>query len=217
MPTPFVANTDGLRDDQARSRARAYAHVLRSLAGRVRFLAEMATGGSIFLDGTPSVPKNPQGLYGLDFSGPPFGSAWRHVIASCGGIKPSASWETTPVLGSVVAGANLVLPIRLWVRPHVLGERGPYSRGYPVLRVYQSSAVASFSVTARCRSLAGDDVPREQAFNVVTTTESTITLASTYWDLRPGFNDVELELETASSTAMVLASFSVNQIEKRGH
>lgn len=223
----FIAGTIGLTDVEARSLSPAHAKVLVSLAGRVRALHEMATGRSIADGEQPSINRNPQGLYGVDFSGPPNGSAFRHCLGGSGGLKPdnagAGAWEGHRTVGSCVAGAPLVVPVKIFVRPHASSvEDTPYSRGYLHARVYQASAVGSFTVTVKLRAMPGSEIgQRVGTFAATSVSEAAVVPAASgtevYFDLQPGINDLELEFSTTSTTAAHIASYSINQTAKRSH
>lgn len=217
----YIASEIGLTDADVRSRSPGYARVLQSLAGRIRTLYELATGRSVDANEQPCTSRNPQGLLGVDFSGPPWGSAWRHPLLTAGGLKPDTSgagaWEGHHTYGSVVDGVRLIIPIRVWVRPFEPTELAPYSRGYPALSLYQASASAPFTVIVRCRSRPGSNVGSRNSAVSVDSEDETLFTPNVYWELRPGWNDLELELETTSTVEAVLASWAINNIEKRGH
>lgn len=214
----FIASEIGLTDADVRSRSPGYARVLQSLAGRIRALYELVTGHSVDDDEPPCTPRNPQGLLGVDFSGPPWGSAWRHPMLVAGGMKPDTStWEGHQTYGSVVEGARLIVPVRLWVRGFEPTELAPYARGYPTLSLYQDVAGAGFTVIVRCRSRPGSNIGSRNSAVLVDSVNETVFSPNVYWELSPGRNDVELELETTSTDAAHLANFSVNNVAKRSH
>jgi len=220
MAGRFISGRTGLTDAEARGLSPAHARVVQSMAGRLRALYEMATGQAIVAGEMPSIPRNPQGLLGVDFSGPPYGSAWRHPLGGSGGLKPdtvgAGAWEGHQTQGSCVAGSRLIIPICLYVRPHVGIDRAPYTRGYPIVSLYQATAVAGFSVTLTCIWGEGEGA-RRSATATASSTAEVLRLPDVWWDLHPGRNNLRLELETASATAAILARFTINQMVKREH
>jgi hypothetical protein len=217
-----VGSKDPLTDAQARSLARADASTIRSLAGRPRWLEEMTSGKSAVDDEEPFAGTNPQGLVGVDLSGPPFGSAILHPIAWYSGILNTLVIAPPGPLDSIPAGTKgAISPWRIWVRPHAklpLPSVAPYSRGLVVLRAHRVGGVDG-TVTVSARQL-GDDVSATKTGTfTVTTTETAFALASTFWvPFKPGSNDIELTVEHSISGALVtIDSLVIYNGQKRSH
>ncbi len=222
MSGGFVQDNSNLTDEECQSLAAAHAKVLHSLGGRIRRLFELATGQPIAAGQPRSVGHNPQGLYGVDFSGPPWGSAWRHPLGGTGGLLPitggAGHWEGHRVLGSVTEEDNLIIPFNLYVRGFEKRPDSPYSRGYLTMRMYLGTADPPYDITAILRSKGGSDVgAMETTVSVGSVFETEEQPTDAYFDLRPGLNRLELELRSTEPLPVYLASFSVNNIVKRVH
>ena len=66
-----ITSTSSLTDAETKSLAPAHAKVAQSLAGRVLYLAELVQGQIPVTLGRQATLPNPQGLIGIDHSGPP--------------------------------------------------------------------------------------------------------------------------------------------------
>lgn len=220
-----VGAKDPLTDAQVRSLARADASTIRTLAGRTRWLEEMTSGKSAVDDEEAFAGSNPQGLVGVDLSGPPFGSAMLHPIAWFSGIlnanviAPAGPLDSIPAGGS--GGNGIISPWRFWVRPHAklpLPSVAPYSRGLVVLRAHRVGGVDG-TVTVSARQVGDDPSSIKTGTFTVTTTETAYALASTFWvPLKPGRNDVEIIVEHEINGALVtIDSLVIYQAVKRSH
>lgn len=221
-----ISNTMCLRDAETRTHATMRARVIKALGGRARALYELATGVAAVDEDGPGTPLNPQGLLGVDLSGPPWGSAPRHCIAWRGGILSTAGWAGQRHVGSLQAtGAVLTaddpvvtIPWHVWVRPHEQGVRVPYSRGYARVSLALDS-IGATDVSLTCSADA--EVPGRSSpsstLTVSTTTEVDYPTDS-YWALVPGWNRLLLRLEHdgAGPDVHVLAAY-VDQRVKRSH
>lgn len=225
MPS-FVGVTDGFTDAVGKSKAVANAYpVLQSLAGRVRMLGELVMGASM-VDGERALTaRNPDGQLGVNFSGPPWGSAWRTPVFTFGGRRPitvgAGDWEGHRIVATAYASdGEVIIPIRYWCRGYAAQNAAPYSRVYPVIRAYQGVGGASFDVTVKCRTLLGASVDsRSEVFSLTSTTDATYVFSSAlYWDVAPGRNLLEFVVSTAyASDSVRIASLTGNQIAKRSH
>jgi hypothetical protein len=210
-----------LTDAQARSEAAAKNEVGQALAGKARHLYELAAGVSPD-GGEPASGRNPQGLIGVDYSGPPWGSAIRHPIAWIGGAKPG-SWKD-PILSCTQSSPASILNWRFWVRPfdHPRGYIAPYSRGIPTFRAYLSSAGSS-TVTVAMWHTGVEDEAMETDLIVNSTTESSFptdgfTTISDYVPLRPGWNTVSMRFRgNTDSYTVHITSVAIHQMVKRSH
>jgi hypothetical protein len=204
-----------LRDAEVENVASADAEVAQTLAGRARWLYEHATGGPAVSTEPIAVPKNPQGLWGHDHSGPPYGSCFRHLLFGWGGDADTAGWTDPPNPFELAAWStgipSLSLQRRVWVRPFAPVEGAPYSKGYVYVRWQAVTTTSSFVVT-----LQSNGGPRKTQSGSVTTTKTNTTLSNVL-DLRPGFNDILIEFTVVSPAAIYLLGLSVCQIVKRSH
>lgn len=212
-----LGTQEALRDVDTKSLAPAYVKVMRSFGGRTRWLRELIFGISAVDGETPVIPKNPQGLYGIDHSGPPWGQAFHHPVVGRGGYKPnSADICGHRVVGTFDSQTPLTMLIRLWNRPFE-GVRGaPYSRACLSFIAY--TAAGTFSIDARA-SKPGRAYPRREASFSLTggTTPTAYRSTDVYWDLDPGLNTLQLDFESATTTDATIVALSANIYEKLGH
>ena len=220
-----VGAKDPLTDAQVRSLARADAYMIRTLAGRTRWLEEMTSGKSAVDDEEAFAGSNPQGLIGVDLSGPPFGSAVLHPIAWYSGIlnanviAPPGPLDSIP--SSTLNGKGVISPWRIWVRPHAKlpsPSVAPYSRGLVMLRAHRVGGVNG-TVTVSARQLGADPSETKTGTFTVTATEDPFVLASTFWvPFKPGVNDIELTVEHSITGALVtIDSLVIYNGQKRSH
>ena len=213
-------SSDSLRDEDTRSLALGDVRVLKSIVGRIRYLAEMATGRSIVDGEEAGIPRNPQGLLGVDLSGPPYGPCVLHSTWWFGGMKPDTSgageWAGQRARLSFVDGATRVLPVTF--RPKAFADytRAPMSRAYPSIVVYRSSSAAVNSITVTCLQDKGDETGRSQTFTLAnSTSEQTFVCTSAFWDVRNGRNrELGLRLETTATTNVLLVRAHAGPTEK---
>lgn len=220
-----VGSKDPLTDAQARSLARADASLIRSLAGRVRWLEEMTSGKSAVDDEEPFAGTNPQGLVGVDLSGPPYGSAILHPIAWFSGAFNAAVIAPPGPLDSIAekrnGGAGVLSPWRIWVRPHAilpLPSVAPYSRGLMMVRAHRVGGVDGV-VTVTARQLGDDPSSAKTGTFTVTAAEANYTLANTFWvPFVPGTNDVDIRFTHEIAGALVtIDSLMIYNAVKRSH
>ena len=127
-PLQFITSTQWLRQAELKGTRPATARIAQSLAGRNRYLYELATGEPAFADGQ-ATPLNPQGALGIDHSGPPWGNAFQHPIWTADGhIGGSADIYGESVVVSVPSSSTVTIIARFVVRPFQLSPLVPYSR-----------------------------------------------------------------------------------------
>lgn len=216
MPS-LIGNPFPLHEDSVETNAEARASVIRSLAGMSRYNYEMAAGASVVTGESPCVPRNPQGKYGVDLSGPPFGSAIRHQICGVGGVKLNSNMYGEKSLCTVNSSDPYVLPMRFFNRAHAPGSAVPYSRGYVVLRAYCVTGSALNLTVAARKILGSDSAARISAFSISSSTVQVCQDDNMFFDLVPGVNSVELSFSSTSSNSVSIISCSINQIVKRSH
>jgi hypothetical protein len=198
------------------------AEVIKSLAGRTLLMHELVTGHRATEEEPPHSVTNPRGLTGIDKSGPPWGSCWRHPLATFGGSvdSPTLYAGFRPLLTLQSASASSTLSqssfdFRVYVRPHDGRLGAPYSRGYPLLR-FVNTVSASPSIAVVC-AIGGD------ARATTVTTSPTLAIQerapNTYWDLVSGWNSLRLTLAVSPgiTTPIHLLGLSINNIAKRSH
>jgi hypothetical protein len=188
----------------------AVAETARILAGRARWLYEMATGESADAAEDPIIPRNPQGLYGVDHSGPPYGVALQHPIIS-GGSTLSTDLNTSHWLDAdkptVSTDLSLVYGSTVWVKPHVDGI-GPYTYGFLVLSAIRAGG-STVTITAEAENITSGQGAASATLALSTanlTTDSTLLKVP----LRSGFNEIRVAL-SADGTAYV-NGWSISQV-----
>lgn len=214
-----------LTDQEAQSEALGVARIARALVGGAAILNELVSG--VAVSDAPVTPPNPQGLIGMDLSGPPWGSAIRHPIAWIGGAK-AATADAYGMSGAIAVDNTRPVqigPWPVWVRPY---ERlpypsiAPYSLGRLSFRGHIASAGAPvLSIVLENWSIApASDSPTSVAetltFNSMSEAAPSAG-ASPHLDLIPGWNDVFMTITSNSAIVTTIDSIVVNQIQKRTH
>lgn len=223
-----VSSIIPLPHDAVRSLAPARGRILSSIAGRARVLHELATGVAT-VDGEMCTPMNPQGLIGIDHSGPPWGQALRHSLWHVGAAAANAATTWSGVRGSLAtisAGAPIGLYAVAWNKRHDQGTpRGPYSRGYPWIAAYVSSGAGPVDVLCEIVTLTGRGDPSSttHTFSISATgtseTRSYLGGGDAWVGLRPGANRclLRLSVDDAETDSVVVNAAGIEQIEKLHH
>lgn len=205
-----ITSTSSLTDAETKSLAPAHAKVAQSLAGRVLYLAELVQGQIPVTLGRQATLPNPQGLIGIDHSGPPWGSAFLHPLLTMGGCLADASGDCVGqrVVGRFSSTDALTIPMRLYIRPFANYAGAPYSRAYMTARVARVSGAGAVAFTITMRKPGGGGAPMVDTDSVSTTTPEAIT-PDAYFSCVPGHNDIELEFSSASATQLVVEQFQL--------
>lgn len=220
-----------MTDADLRSQAPGRKEIVAALGGRARILTELAEGRTAVAGEQAATPRNPQGQIGCDLSGPPWGSAIRHPIAWCSGVKPATTklMAPAPQIGTInrnSTGATTIGvfgPWLIWNRPFEqwVDNRGPpYSRGYLSLCANGTHA-ASVDLFIRIWNETLGETPDSARSTTetlsVTTTEATYD--TTYFaKLTGGVNILRGVFMVATDGEQLdVNSFSLNQIVKRMH
>ena len=222
MSITRAVSIEPMTDAECRSLAPARAKRLAySLAGRARALYELATGQPATTDGG-ATPLNPQGLFGVDRSGPPWGDAHTHPVwTDCTSI--AASTGIFPVFTGTYGRAVRLdqinstqrITARFYIRPHARGVSAPYSRVYLRGLLLSDDFVTSSSCTVRVFGPAGDGGPSTSA---TATTTTTATLSTGAWcPVEPGWNERLIEIEQTSANGIYVGGLSLNQVVRRTH
>jgi hypothetical protein len=208
---------NALQNADTASLAPARAEIIRSIVGRTRWLYEMASGATAVSTDEPVAPYNPQGTIGVDFSGPPFGPAFRHPIFWMGRVANSSSWVTPGTAIEVTQGgaiSNFVMQARFFVRPFTTlsGDVvAPYARAQGLIRLDASAGTPDLSVAIRL-------TPGGTLYKLVTiattTTDTLYEPADFIVPIKPGWNDMEFEFYNEDSGTITVTSFSLNQVGK---
>lgn len=219
MPRPIsrIVSSSPITQAQCKTYAPAHAVIPESLAGRVRYLYELATGkAAIEADGI-ATPLNPQGLAGVDRSGPPWGDALTH---------PLWVWEGTPTASSVYGekalmslsgtGDRASTIVRLRVRPFQEGPKVPYSLGE--LTIFGIRTGGASNAVATVTAYGGKDASGPTRTTTLTMS-STTTMASAQVlvPLSPGFCERLVTIEATASPAFSIVHMAINQIQRRSH
>lgn len=218
MSIQRVTSTEPLTDAECRSLAPARAKRLAySIAGRVRYLYETATGETAIDDGG-GTPLNPQGLIGADRSGPPFGDAHMHPMWEMGAtINQSAFYppgaDRAIYLNEM--GSIRRVTARFWVRPFARGRLKPYRRAYLSALGTSDDLVTTSAATIRVYGPDGDSGASMSA--TVSTTSQAAFSAGAYCHVSPGWNERIIEIEQTSANGIYIGPISLNQVARRSH
>lgn len=209
-----------LENSRFKSEASFRAELYQSLATRARLVEELASGVATG-DRAISGP-NPQGTLGCDLSGPPWGSAILHPVATSGGLKATGGVTgERQAVETITATARQVGPFIFWNRPHAelpYPYVAPYSRLYFACRAYSLIGASALTVTLQVLSmLDGSVVAEESQVHALSTTEATITSLSSFFRLcGSGRMAAALWLKSTSNDSMITA-WSILQMKKRTH
>lgn len=203
-----------------KNEAIASSSVALALAGRNRWLYEMLTGGPCDGEEVPAVPRNPLGTYGIDASGPPWGTAIKHPIMATGALIDSTNWDSWPRQAYPVSPySKFEFDELVWVKPFAAQvEDTPYSRGYLVLVVdHNNGGGGGGTVNATLRIPAQRGIA-EQTETIVCSTTRTVKEPTAYIALQPGENRVKFSVESDDETNLVRVwGLSMCQVAKRSH
>lgn len=221
MPRPIsrAISSASLTANQVRSNAPAVATIAESLAGRVRYLYELAAGApAVAVDGIVT-PLNPQGRAGVDRSGPPWGDAQRHPIWVYEGTPTAANmYGEKPILSFTTSGEKQHIVARFVNRPHQAVARGPYTRGILVLRGVRTGGAATATANVRVYGPQGQDGPSQSTTLTMTTIGTMVaTAADIYTPIDVGYNERIIEIEATTSNAFDVVMASISQTARRSH
>lgn len=232
-PLQFITSTQWLRQAELKGTRPATARIAQSIAGRNRYLYELATGDPAFSDGQ-ATPLNPQGALGVDHSGPPWGNAFQHPLWTMEGHNGIGSGDLygESVAVTVPSSSTVTIIARFVVRPFQQAPLVPYSRARlaafgrtaggaaattaATFRVYDGPGVDSASRTATMTSTTG-------AFAAL----SGNVYASIEWIKRRDPEPTEARwvtlerridiTETSGAGSMEIVAMSLNQTVRRSH
>lgn len=225
MPIQRVVSSEPLATSQVKSLAPAAYEIARSMAGRVRYLYELATGASAVVGDGGATPLNPQGRLGIDHSGPPWGAAFQHPLWVIEGLPPIAASSTevfgeSPILKLATQNQTLRLLARFYVRPFQPTALAPYSRGYLTLSATRVGGAGTATADVKIYDSNTADPAVGVRSSTLTCTSSTVAsniAAEIYTQLEPGYCERLIEVKLTSSTAMQIEYGSINQIVRRSH
>jgi hypothetical protein len=121
--TSRIFARDSVIADATQTNAPVVSEVGQSIAGRARYVWETIHGESAVLGEPALVPFNPQGLIGIDHSGPPYGACLLLPVATWVGQSLLAQ-SPTSVLTAIGSTAKAVDDWRVWNRPHAVRVDG---------------------------------------------------------------------------------------------
>lgn len=195
-----------LPTERVNNNSPAVAEVARTLAGRARWLYEMATGESAAAGETPGITKNPQNLYGVDHSGAPYGVAMQHGVGGIGRCLDSGSASNWLDAAHVAIDSTRVTTrkMHLWVKQHAEGA-GPYSELSLDIR---AEASASLTAEITLKNLTSGDSATVAAKAL--STSFGFYSATLALQMASGRNEIVLEVQTATGTIDAF-NWSINQ------
>tara|TARA_R110002051_G_scaffold58024_1_gene107049 strand:- start:14150 stop:14848 length:699 start_codon:yes stop_codon:yes gene_type:complete len=152
-----------LKKEETENWAPAKSEAFATLAGRNRWLNEFLRGefytdrsGSLAQE-APATPANPQGITGLDHSGPPYGPALRHSVAQYHAIKYASG--TSPLNDDrgieVPPDEGITFPVAFYNKPFSPSTTAPHSMGNLHVRIFNESGAAS-TMSFRIRGAGAD-------------------------------------------------------------
>jgi len=199
-----LSSTLYLTNAATRGHAPAYSETAQSLVGRPRVAWELAHGASAVPGETPSIPLNPQGQYGVDMSGPPFGPCLLMHVASFGlnpdgnAITPLHPWNA---INSSSPRRQGDFPIRFFNRFHAKREDGlaPLQRLFVMVRRSATSG-GNTNLLWRIESRTTGDL-KTGTISVVADTATNTTLSAVTCE--PGINEIDVTLSRGSGDRIV--------------
>lgn len=202
-----------LKIDQCANHQMANAEIAQLIAGRNRWLYEMLIGDSAFSNEAPSVPKNPQGKYGIDNSGPPYGPALRHIFTSINYAEDSA--DSTQKFSIELSDEPITIPLQFYAKPFSDYTGAPYSQAATVMRIYNGSGSAV--------NLTADITLNGKTFTFWTLAAGSsgnyhgfINTATTV-PIKPGLNIGKIVIDTDQASGVELLAFALGNFEKIRH
>jgi hypothetical protein len=205
-----------LTPQATRVHAPARAEIPLSLAGRARAVWERLTGAPAVSGRPASIPPNPQGSVGDDYSGPPFGAAQRITVWSWAGRGSTSAHSPRTILQSATGLA--LRDQEVWVRPFAPLQPplvAPYGRLHLLLRLGAvGSGATGYRVDLRCAT-TGSATSATLSINAAT---ADVADAALWITAQPGRCVFDLELTRTSGTrALELISAALYVRAKRGH
>lgn len=217
-----------IRGDEVKSHKPAIADVGQMLAGKAAWLYEWATGASATPGTPPQCPRNPQGTYGHDHSGPPYGSAIRHPLYTRSAIWAgdtiwavgSGTFERVASIRQGGTASSRTIKCEFFVRPFPVWIKDtPYSRGYVSVYLKEGKTLCTIKVSAW-----SDANPQQRETTLTNVLGSAATSPKqwdnlVYMDIVPGLNVgyVKFEMVSPTLTDPEILGISIAQIVNRKH
>lgn len=192
--------------------APAKSEVMATLCGRNRWLNEFLRGefytrndaSPTHFDNPepPATPANPQGLTGLDHSGPPYGSALRHSVATYSSIKYASTNPLNDNRFIVIPpnGEAVTMPVVFYNKPFSPTETAPHSKGNLHTRVYNQSGTAG-TVTFKISGAGPTKTLTTASVADGSTLQSFFNAADSRFEISSGLNVLEMEVSRSNSAA----------------
>jgi hypothetical protein len=184
-------------------------------------LLELLRGDNCGFEGGAGTPLNPQGLIGVDRSGPPWGDAHQHPLwyyeykATSNAIKGGMPIATLTSVGR----DHIELYASFVVRPFFQFDKAPYSRAYLAWRIAQTGTIGA-SATAVARVYASGSFTQDTPSSTLTTTTTATSAGTAFGYTRPGLNILRIVVEATSFGAgaeIRVEAMSLVQIARRSH
>lgn len=219
MPRPItrIVSSSPLTTAQVRTHAPAVADMARNLAGRVRYLYELASGSPAVTEDGSVIPPNPQGKIGVDRSGPPWGDALQHPMWVWEGTSASTSiYGEKPIVSLTANGQTDAVLASIIVRPFQRGPLVPYSLGELRVSGIKTSGAGNATCVIRAYGSNVEDDPARQVTLTMTSTTA-INTATVLVPLKPGYCERLIRLESTSANGFAIVGMSINQVKRRSH
>lgn len=218
-----------LPDSAFVAEAKATADVIQSLAGRTRCEYELLTGASPGAD-TFATPLNPDARHGHNHRGPPWGSAFLHPVAWCGGKQVTnvdlqgerqvmtvvAGTATNPAVGRLMNWVIWCAPFADLPAPRIAPYRKLYLGGLGYL---DSATTTDVAVRVRARDFGEDTAWVEKTWTFTSTTEQVPTApdGNPFVLVKPGYTCIDLTVSNQTAREVRLTSIALLQVVKRSH
>lgn len=190
--SPFPSTA---RASEVAGYARATGSMASLVIGKAQSLIEYATGGPPLGETGQLTEKNPQGLFGVDLSGPPWGPARLHNVANLSGYK-GGTYSREDYFD-----ANAVRVFRWFQKPFARGNLAPYSRAYIGIIVKLDSG-GSVAASLTIRDQNGN---QKSIVTTVASTTAAMILNGEYIDAVPGINKCTFRWEPEDARAKLLS------------
>ena len=214
-----------LKEEETENWAPAKSEAFATLAGRNRWLNEFLRGefyqdrsGSPVQE-APATPANPQGMTGLDHSGPPYGPALRHSVAQYHSIKyfsgtsplnDERAIEVPPDDGGVT------FPVAFYNKPFSPSETAPHSMGNLHVRILNESGAAG-TMTFKVMGAGADKVLTTASVASGSTQSSYFNGASDRFPISSGLNLLSLTVTRSSPAgSFTLLAWDIGILAKTG-
>lgn len=195
-------------DEATDGESPADASVMQRIAGRARMLYEMLTGARTNEE-DHIIPRNPQGTFGVDLSGPPYGACQYHPVLTFDCGMPLGNWSGGQSIPSIEEEPTIYTGA-FWVKPFpaTIADT-PYSK-LALSAILRADDLASETVTFSI-TINGREVELTQ---VATSTESVYENIGLV-PVRPGRNQISIVI--TAPTIVEMYAMALNQIEHFSH